>query len=134
MVGKIPRKTRDKSSFRNYLKKAEQFVNTMNDCMIKKQYDSAALNGIHAIISSIDALLVFRAGVVSSSQNHEDAVKLLLEIVIDTETKSYTKHALAVIKLKTTVEYFDSLTTEKQADEIIKHTTRFFEWAKLKLL
>jgi hypothetical protein len=52
----------------------------MDLCLKEEKYDSAALNGIHAVISSIDALLVFKGGVVSSSMRHEDAVKLLKEI------------------------------------------------------
>ena len=133
MVGKIPRKIRDKSSFANYLKKAEQFLRTMKDSIEYESYDSAALNGIHAVISAIDAMLVFRYGIVSASQNHEDAIRLLIELIPETETKIKSKHALAVIKQKTTVEYWDTLTTASEAREIAKHTERFFEWIKSKL-
>lgn len=133
MVGKILRKTREKSTYTNYLRKAEEFLKTMKDSVLQKNYDSTALNGIHAVISSIDAILVFRFGVVNASQNHEDAVKLLIELVSDEETKNQAKHALAVIKQKNIVEYLDTLTTENQAREIVKHTDRFFNWIKSKL-
>lgn len=133
MVGKIPRKSRDKSSYANYLKKAAEFLETMKDSFLHKNYDSVALNGIHTIISAIDSILVFRCGVVSASQNHEDAIKLLIELISDEETKSQAKHALAVIKQKTTVEYWDTLTTESQAKDIAKHTERFYNWIKSKL-
>jgi len=131
MVSKIPRKARDKSSYVNYLKKAEQFAEAMKNSFKDRNYDAAALNGIHAIISSIDAVLVFRCGVVSASQNHEDAVGLLIELI--PEGKTQAKHALEVIKKKTVVEYWDTLSSERDALEIIKHTERFLEWVKTKL-
>ena len=133
MTGKIPRKSRDKSSYANYLKKAREFIRTMEDCIDKEYYDSASLNGIHAIISSIDALLIFHAGVVSASQNHEDAVRLLIEIIPGAETNKQAKHALSVIRQKMTVEYMDELATPNEAAEISKHVNRFFEWAESKL-
>ena len=131
MVGKRPRKERDKSSYVNYLAKAEQFYEVMKRCYEEKNYDAAALNGIHAIISGIDAVLVFRHGVVSASQNHEDAVGLLIELIPDGAAQA--KHALAVIKKKTVVEYFDTLCDAAGALEIMKHTERFLSWVKTKL-
>ena len=59
MVGKRPRKGRDKSSYINYFKKAQQFSEVMKRSYHEHNYDAAALNGIHAIISGIDAVLVF---------------------------------------------------------------------------
>ncbi|MFA5780036.1 MAG: HEPN domain-containing protein [Elusimicrobiota bacterium] len=131
MVSKISRKSRDKSSYANYFKKAKQFGETMDKCFNDRNYDAAALNGIHAIISGIDAVLVFRHGIVSSSQNHEDAVKLLIELI--PEGKTQAKHALAVIRRKTVVEYMDTLCSESDVLEIMKHTERFLAWVKTKL-
>ena len=131
MVGKRPRKKRDKSAYVNYSKKAWQFSEVMKRCYDEHNYDAAALNGIHAIISGIDAVLVFRHGVVSSSQNHEDAVGLLIELI--PEGSKLAKHALAVIKKKTLVEYLDTLCSAPDALEIIKHTERFLDWVKTKL-
>lgn len=131
MVGRRPRKARDKTSYVNYFKKAQQFYEVMNTCYEERNYDAAALNGIHAIISGIDAVLVFHHGVVSASQSHEDGVGLLIELIPDGANQA--KHALAVIKKKTSVEYFDTLCNASDALEIMKHTDRFLEWVKTKL-
>ncbi|HBU70444.1 MAG TPA: hypothetical protein DEE98_08720 [Elusimicrobia bacterium] len=131
MVGRRPRKGRDKSSYINYLKKARQFSEVMTQCYHEHNYDAAALNGIHAIISGIDAVLIFRHGVVSSSQNHEDAVGLLIELIPDGTAQA--KHALAVIRKKSLVEYMDTLCSASDALEIMKHTERFLDWVKTKL-
>ena len=133
MTGKIPRKDRERSSYINYLKKAEEFIETMDDCIIKENYDSAALNGIHAVISLIDALLIFNHGVVSASQNHEDAIRLLVELIKTPDIKEKAKHALAFIRQKTVIEYWDTLTTRNQAIDISKHVNRFYSWVKSRL-
>ena len=103
----------------------------MKQCYREHNYDAAALNGIHAIISGIDAVLVFRHGVVSSSQNHEDAVGLMIELIPDGTTQA--KHALAVIRKKSLVEYMDILCNASDALEIMKHTERFLDWVRTKL-
>ena len=130
MTGKIPRKTRDKSTYSLYFKKANQYYEVMDLCLKEEKYDSAALSGIHAVISSIDALLVFKGGVVSSSMRHEDAVKLLKEIWNRKDTAEYSEHALKVIKMKTIFEYTDMNVNRDQAENLAKHVTRFIEWAK----
>jgi len=96
----------------------------------EKNYDAAALNGVHAVISAIDAVLVFKGGVVSASLNHEDAVKLLAEIVNEEDTVNQSRHAFAVLKMKTKIEYTDDRITENQALEIEKQTDRFLPGPK----
>ena len=130
MTGKIPRKTRDKSTYSLYFKKAKQYYEVMGLCIKEEKYDSAALNGIHAVISSIDALLVFKGGVVSSSMRHEDAVKILKEIWIRKDTGEYSVHALKVLKMKSIFEHTDMNVNREQAETLAKHVTRFVEWAK----
>ncbi|MGA2091338.1 MAG: hypothetical protein ABSH12_07765 [Endomicrobiales bacterium] len=53
MVGKRSRKGRDKSSYINYFKKSQQFSEVMKRSYLEHNYDAAALNGIHAIISGL---------------------------------------------------------------------------------
>lgn len=133
MTGKLPRKPRDRITYINYTAKAEQFLKAMRECLKESNYDSAALNGVHAVISSIDALLVFKSGVVSASVNHEDAVQLLIELVEGDDTVKQAKHAYSVIRMKTIVEYADTRITEKQALEMEKHAVRLCDWVKSKL-
>jgi len=133
VTGRIPRKERNRTTYTVYIKKAEQFFSAMESSLVKKQFDSTALEGIHCIISTIDALLIYRGSIVSASAKHEDAVKLLTEIWDLEDVNEAAKHAFRVLKLKTDVEYTDYQVTEKQAQELHKHTQRFFVWAKTKL-
>lgn len=134
MTKKLLIKRREKGSYVNYINKSKQFVETMYDCLHNERYDSAALNGIHAVISLIDAYLIYNYGVVSAGKSHEDVIALLLKLDKDTMVKKLANHARYVIRLKSTVEYLECLTTEKQAYEIEKHVKRLFEWMSRKLL
>jgi len=133
VTGKIPRKARSKFTYIIYIKKAEQFFKSMESSLAKNQYDSAALEGIHCVISALDALLIQKSGIVSASSRHEDAVKLLTEIWNTEDVKEASKHAASVINMKTAVEYTDLQVNQKQAVELQKHTQRFLTWAKNKL-
>jgi hypothetical protein len=105
----------------------------MYDCLHKERYDSAALNGIHAVISLVDAYVIYNYGVVSAGKRHEDAIELLLNMDKDPMIKKQANHARYVIRLKGIVEYLECLTTQKQAYEIEKHVKRLYEWMSKKL-
>ena len=133
MTRKIPKKQREKSTYINYFIKGEEFCRNMEDCLLKKEYDTAALCGIHGVISLLDALLVFSFGYVSASFNHEDAVILMSDLVNLPEVKQQSKHVLEVLRYKSKVEYLDCLATEKQALSIQKNASRFYDWVKKQL-
>ena len=130
MTGMIPRKSRERNTYVNYLKKAEKFYENMEGCVKEGNYDAAALAGIHSAISLIDALLIYKEGVVCASMNHEDSVKLLVELIKEPEVGEASKHAVEVLKLKRSVESLDCLTTENQALSIQKHVSRLHSWVK----
>ncbi len=73
----------DKILWYNYLKKAEEFYETMQDSLIKKRWNAAASNAIHSGISSTDSVAVFIKGLRSSSEKHEDIEKILKELNLD---------------------------------------------------
>ena len=52
----------------------------MKDEAVFNRYNASALLGIHASISLTDSLIIFESGSRSSSEDHDDAVKLLKEI------------------------------------------------------
>ena len=51
-------KTIEKSEHRIYLKKAKEFYQTMYQAEKFQNWNAVGLNGVHTIISVIDALLV----------------------------------------------------------------------------
>ncbi|OGF49643.1 MAG: hypothetical protein A2044_08450 [Candidatus Firestonebacteria bacterium GWA2_43_8] len=129
MSEKIKTKKVEQSRYSNYFKKADSFHKAAGGCLKELNYEAAALASIHCVISAIDAFLVFKLGVRSSSERHSDVLKLLAE-ACGADSKQAIKHADAVLNEKTVVEYLDVLVTEKQVLELYKHADRFFCWVK----
>lgn len=119
-----------KSEYRNYLKKAQEFYATMQDCFINGRWTSSALEAIHAAICANDALTIFARGIKCSSPRHEDAVSLLGSLAELEGAKANSGHLLRIIKKKNIVEYEGRSFTQKEAEEITKHTERFLDWVK----
>ena len=65
------------SHYTTYLKKAKEFLDTMNASLNFRGWDAVGLNAAHCAISATDALLVHKAGIRSAGESHADAVKLL---------------------------------------------------------
>lgn len=117
-----------KSEYKDYLKKAEEFYATMQDCFLEGRWTSAALEAIHAAICANDALTIFARGIKCSSPRHEDAVTLLQGLVELNDVKTNATHLLRIIKKKNAVEYDRRSFNQKEAEEITRHTERFIDW------
>jgi len=67
----------DKSKYKNYLIKAEEFFDIMNESFNKQEYNAVVLNAIHCAISSADALTVFYKGLRRKARRCNFFVKYL---------------------------------------------------------
>ena len=128
---KIISKSVSRSEYRDYLKKAEEFYTTMQDCFINRRWDSACLEAVHSVICANDALTIWAKGIKCTSPRHEDAIVLLQGLTELKGVKENAMHMLRVIKKKNIVEYDNKNFTQKEAEEIIRHTEKFFHWTKL---
>ncbi|MBA3047383.1 HEPN domain-containing protein [Patescibacteria group bacterium] len=127
-------KTRHESGWKNYLIKAEQFLETARDAYFKENWNAVGLNAVHSAISANDALTSYYGKVRSISEKHSDSISLLLEVFKnDKESKSCSRHISWLINRKNLVEYESRLFYEKEAEESLKHADRFLFWAKGKL-
>lgn len=124
-VGRI-----EKTQYRNYWKKAQEFYDTMEEALHRKKWNATALNAIHSAISANDALLVCFHGVRSTSPKHDDAIKLLLSLVKHEETKKNSSHLQKLIAMKNIVEYEDRLFFQSEALTLAKHARRFLNWVE----
>jgi len=124
----------DKSLGYNYLKKAEEFYETMQDALIKKRWNAAASNAIHAGISSADSVAVFIKGIRSSSEKHEDVEKILKELNLNNkEINDKIVQIKGLLAIKNSVEYEEKLVNENMALSASKNAERLLIWAKEKL-
>ncbi|MFA4888857.1 MAG: HEPN domain-containing protein [Candidatus Omnitrophota bacterium] len=119
-----------KSDYINYLKKAEEFLSSAQDSLIKEKWNAAGLNAIHAGISSTDALLVALHGIRSTSPKHDDILKLLSSLVRHKEIEENISHLRSLISMKSIVEYDQRLITQREAVSLSKHSERFLAWVK----
>jgi len=127
-------KTRQESGWKNYLIKAEQFLETARDTYFKENWNAVGLNAVHSAISVNDALTSYYGKIRSISEKHSDSISLLLEVFKNDEESSIPpKHILWLIGRKNLVEYESRLFFKKEAEESLKHAGRFLSWAKSRL-
>lgn len=119
-----------KSDCLNYLKKAEEFLSSAQDSLIKEKWNAAGLNAIHAGISSADALLVSLHGIRSASPKHDDIIKLLSSLVKHKALEENISHLRNLISMKNIVEYDQRLIIQNEAISLSKHSERFLAWVK----
>ena len=119
----------DTHKYKNYLTKADEFFDSMNDSFAKRNFNSTVLNAIHCAMSSADALTVFYKGVRHAGERHEDVVALLNTLGLS-EMQNKNKQLLALLHIKNSAEYEEKLMTEANALESIKNAERFFKWVR----
>lgn len=119
-----------KSDYSNYLKKAQEFHETMQDSLSKGKWNAVGLNAIHAGISAADALLVFFHGVRSTSPKHDDIIKLVTSLISHKDIERRVSHLRNLIYMKNIVEYEVRLIDRDEALALSKHTSRFLEWVR----
>ena len=119
----------DKHKYRNYLAKADEFFDIMNESISKRKFNAAVLNAIHCAISSADALTVFYKGVRHAGERHEDVVSLLNTLGLP-DMQSKNGQLLDLLRIKNSAEYEEKLMTETNAADSIKNAERFSKWVK----
>ncbi|MDO9572463.1 MAG: HEPN domain-containing protein [Candidatus Omnitrophota bacterium] len=134
MTKKIRTSHVSKSDYINYLKKAEEFLSSAQDSLIRGKWNAAGLNAIHAGISSADALLVSLHGIRSTSPKHDDILKLFPSLVKHKGLEENSSHLRHLISMKNVVEYDQRLITQGEAISLSKHAERFLAWVKSILL
>ena len=119
----------DKHKYTNYLKKSDEFFDSMNDSFAKRNFNAAVLNAIHCAMSSADALTVFYKGVRHAGERHEDVIALLNTLGLP-EMQNKNKQLLNLLRIKNSAEYEEKLMTEANAMDSIKNTERFSSWVR----
>jgi len=123
-------KSTEKSEYIIYLKKAKEFYQTMYQAEKAENWNAVGLNGVHAAISLIDAILVKYSGVRSSEEDHMRVIDLLVFSVgnkmEDVIQKSQT--ARRIIAKKNIIAYENRGFLKNEALDMIKQVQRFYQW------
>jgi hypothetical protein len=121
------------SGAENYLKKAREYRDSMNQALADHRANAAALNGIHCAISAVDSLCVHFHGKRSSSKDHSDAVRLLAELFVDEESRRQANRLGMILAKKNQVEYEERIFSQAEAVSLAKHVERLFAWVASRL-
>lgn len=116
-----------------FLDKAEQFMESAQDAMAKGNWDAAAHNAVHCVISANDALLGSRHSLRSSGQNHRDAATLLVEKEGTEDARKNAARFLKIISKKNLVQYEGRSMSEAEARALMVDATRFFKWSRSRI-
>lgn len=122
----------DRSAASNYLKKATDNYEQMLLAIQKNNFNASATLALQCIISSADAICVFEKGIRSISQDHFDVCDLVASLPIK-EAKDKSNLLRKIIAKKNLIQYEGRLFYQKEALEIVKITTRFYQWVKDKV-
>jgi hypothetical protein len=122
-----------RSDYSTYLKKAKEFHDTMLQAQKEKRWNAVGLNAVHCAISAADALLVFHIGQRSIDPDHRVVVELMINSLNTPDAANESKTLQKIINQKNLIEYEQRTFREKEADLIIKHTVRFYNWVISKL-
>ena len=94
----------NKYLYSNYLKKAEELMETAKGAYLKERWNATVINCIHTAISASDALLVFFKEVRSSGESHEDVISLLRTLGFD---KDEINNKTQTAALRTQKDFLD---------------------------
>ena len=119
-----------KHEYRQYLVKAKEFGRMMQSAIDGQEWNAAGLMAVHCAISANDAVVAFFGGKRSTSRDHVDAVKILMDCVVTKTTKQNATHLARVIAKKNVIEYESRLFTKAEARAIIDHAEKFLAWAQ----
>jgi hypothetical protein len=124
-------KSVNESDYIIFIKKAKEFYQTMYQAEKAENWNAVGLNGVHCIISLIDAILVKYSGIRSGETDHMVVVKLLTSSlgskINDLSQKSQS--ARRIIAKKNLIEYENRDFIKSEALDMIKQVQRFYEWA-----
>jgi hypothetical protein len=128
-------RTIDKTQYPVYLKKGKEFYQTMFQAEKAENWNAVGLNGVHCVISLIDALLVKYSGIRSVGASHMAAVELMNSLEVSTLKELGQKVQLAkrVIAKKNLVEYEDRDFSKGEALALLSRVQRFHDWAVAQL-
>lgn len=129
-VPELRRERVDKTKFRVYLQKAEEFLTAAKDEFERGRYNSAASSVAHAAINALDAVTVYLSGYRHAGQRHEDAWNLLKYAEGLSDKSTAESKFKAAVRVKPVAEYEERLAGKNEALRALKAAEEFISWVK----
>ena len=133
MTAKINKiKSEDKEKYKIYLDRSKQLFEESMVASKAQRWAAVGLNAVHSALSMNDALTVYYLQRKSIADDHRISSELLSEIQED-DVNDQVSNYKRIIAKKYAVSYEDREFREKEAQEVLKQTERFFHWGLRKL-
>ena len=125
-------KTRDvpKAQYSNYLQRVEECLSSARTACEREEWNSSAINSIHAVIALADSVCVYFFGKRHSGEDHNDAAKLFKSVKDDEDTATNANRISRVLRMKNMAEYEERLVTRSEAQKILQDAERLAEFVK----
>ena len=117
----------DKNAAKDFLKKAEDNHIQMIAALTSGNYNAAGTLAVQCAISSADAVCVYEKGVRSISDDHFDVCDLVGSIPIP-DAKEKANLLRRVIGKKNLIQYERRNIYQPEAEELVKASSRFYQW------
>ena len=111
----------------DYLKKASDNYEQMLAAFNTANWNAAATLAVQCAISSADAICVHEKGLRSVSADHLDVCDVIAGLPLE-EARGKARQLRNVIARKNMVQYECRSVQKADADEMVKVTTRFYQW------
>ncbi len=122
----------NKSDAARYVKQAEEFLASAQDCAEKRRHNAAGFNATQAVINANDALTIYFLGK-RASADHREAIRLhvdVVRIISDGSCRDIVKDAL---EMRSEFGYLGMEAKEKDARKWILSAIKFVSWVKSKI-
>jgi HEPN domain-containing protein len=117
----------NKSAATDYLKKAADNYEQMLTAFNASNWNAAATLAVQCAISSADAICVHEKGVRSVSQDHLDVCDLVASLPLE-GAQEKSRQLRKIVARKNLVQYECRSVHKADADEMVKVTTRIYQW------
>ena len=124
----------DRSSYLNYLRKAEEFYKAMLYAEKSEYWNAVGLNAVHCAISVSDALMVKYGGVRSIDSDHMVVIDIMRQKLDLQDIDSKLASLRRMLSKKSLIEYDNTVFTKNDAADIMKQLERYYIWARGELL
>jgi len=125
---KIKVKQEEKAASKDYLKKAADNYRAMLAALKDENFNAAGTLALQCAISSSDAICVYEKGIRSISGDHFDVCELVDSITLP-DAKEKSTLLRRIINKKNLIQYERRNIYQTEADEIVKASSRFYQWA-----
>ncbi len=119
----------NKSKAADYLKKASDNYEQMLVAFHAQNWNAAATLAVQCAISSADAACVHEKGMRSISQDHLDVCDLVAGLPLE-GAQERSRQLRKIIARKNLVQYECRSVHKGDADEMVKVTTRVYQWVR----